>query len=415
MIWGQVLVGALSFLGVRLYTELLNSSEFGTAMLLMGGIAFIDGLSGMAFNQTLLAQSSKISDRQSRYSYAVGLFFSYSNALLRVGAGVGAAALTLALMDYLSLRWVIALVLIFPYLVSECAKFAITSQLTIEKKYSKLSIWTSCEAFIGLLVSSTLLVLTTSDAITFITSYFLARVISSAAGIWLFGEHGNVFKNYDKTSREKVREALKYAAPVALMAPLGWVSAFLDRYVLGVMLGSGAVGSYVAATSLLSRPYALLSSFFSTYFRPKIYQQNDPICGGGMEGLKKIVLIWACWALLLGCLGACLVSFFGDWISLAFLARAYREEAVQIMPLFAASLVFSIMTHAPDNALLAAGMSKPLLRLQVVMSILSLIAIPIGVALSGLLGGLYAKFGCEAAKFIATLIWARWLLSRSVR
>ena len=72
-ILGQLVVAVSSLVGLRLYTEMLDRSEFGVAMMAVGGVALLDGVVVMALNQTLLSICAEIDEPERRRQVSVGL------------------------------------------------------------------------------------------------------------------------------------------------------------------------------------------------------------------------------------------------------------------------------------------------------------------------------------------------------
>lgn len=399
VLWGQIIVALIAFVSIRVYTEFLDKSEFGTAMLMLGAIAFLDSIAGMALAQTLISRCGPIRDRERRRQLSLGLgtlAFSAFVVVLLVVAIILVLTSALGLSDWQILIVVPSLLL---YLGAEFLKQTALSLEILDRHYGRTSLWMAGDATLTLICATVALWLWRVDAIGLVTGYLAARAIGTAMFISvLTPDHMRRFSMSHASA--EWREALAYGVPISLMGPLGWISTYLDRYILAALLGTVATGTYAAATGMVARPYALTTSVLSNYFRPLYYLPE--IEDEGAVGRRRILWNWLTSSLVIGGMGTACFVLLGPWIAMMLLAPDYREGAPLLMVLFALSQTFAITTHSADNAVLALRGSKKLLFTQIGLSVVTLILIPAGVLVGGLVGGLCGRIAAEAVKLLVT-------------
>lgn len=411
--WGQVVVAAATFAGIRFYTEVLNKAEFGHAMLAMGFIALLDSISGMALSQTLLSRCGGHEDREHRRQLSIGLAWLLGQKVILVAAVTALSLAGASLCGWISPLWVGAPLALGLYLLGEFAKHSLLTLLILERDYRRYAAWMSGEAILAFVCTALALVFWRSDALGYIGGYLASRIISTLLFLSVFSAGGHLRRFDLNIARADVRQALSYGAPVSFMGPLGWVATYLDRYILGAMLGAAATGTYAAATGLVARPYALTTAVLSNYFRPLYYQPGLDAFSSGER--RQILRNWAAAAFVVGGGGALAFAGLGGLIATIMLAPDYRAGAPLLMAVFAISQTLAIATHSADNAVLALRGTAILLKFQIVLSVVTLFLIPLGIVMGGLLGGLIGRGLAEAVKFTAIALLALRMIDQSAR
>ena len=417
--WGQMFVALTAFAAIRLFTEWLTKAEFGRAMLIMAVIAFVDGMTGMAFNQTLLSHCAPLPDRESRRQLSVGLAGHASIVVLPIGFVLSAALALAYSLKLLPLWWAILPVMIGVYVVFECLKYSLLSLLAVERDYLRFSIWSAGEALIGLIFMSMLIGFWRADSVGYETGYFLSRIISTVFFLFIFSRGRHLERIDFSIARSGIAAVVAYGYPISLMAPLGWVTTYLDRFILSTMLGVATTGNYVAAVGLVSRPFALTTAVLTNFFRPLLYQRTnehreiDDASAVRVRAQRRLLVLWIGTAFVVGVLGMCLFATLGTWITQIMLAPDYRHGAVPLMVAFACAQTLTIMTHGADNVILSLGKSSRLLIVQSGLSLFTLTLIPIGIIYGGVMGALLGRCLAELIKLAVTTLLAVFLLSGS--
>ena len=409
VLWGQVIVAVAALAGIRFYTEILGPAEFGTSMLALGGIALFDSLGVMALNQTLLSRCGPHSDSEQRRQISVGLSWNFlkwagpTGTLL--GLGVAVALIALGYPSY----WALLPALMLLYIVAETGKASLINLLVLERRYGRYSAWIGGEAVFSLLGTAAMLLAWRADAIGFLTGYILSRLI--CAVVFMAGFSPTHLRKVDLVHiHDEIQPALTYGMPIAMMGPLGWISSYLDRYILGGLLGTATTGAYVAVTGLVARPFGLTTTVLSNYFRPFYFQPK--LIHDGAQGCFRILRGWVLASLCIGLTGTLALGFLGDRIVRFMLAADFRQGAPLMMVLFALSQTLAITTHAADNAILAIRGSRQLLRAQIFISCATLALIPVGIMLGGVVGGLIGRCLAEAIRLTVVILIAASMIRR---
>lgn len=400
VVWGQVAVAVVALVAIRIYTEILGPSNFGSAMLAQGLMALIDSVGILALNQTLVSKCGPVADNDLRRRLSIGLSWQF----FRWGAWIGIAATLVASLIAVAFGadplWLLAPAIFPLYFGADTAKQSVLSLVVLDRRYALYSVWMSAEAVITLLTTVAALTWWRADALGFVVGYALARPLCGALFVAVAAPHH--FRGMRDTDVSgELESALAYGRPVAFMGPLGWISTYVDRYILGAALSTSAVGRYAAVTGLVARPYALTTAVLSNYFRPLYFQ--PAVLAEGHQAQLRIFRRWILSAFAVGLAGAGAFALLGTPIAALVLAPDFREGATLLMCLFAIAQTFSIATHSADNALLAMNKSSELLRLQVLVSVSTLVAIPVGVGLGGLTGAVIGRCAAEAIKLAAVL------------
>jgi O-antigen/teichoic acid export membrane protein len=402
--WGQAANALCALLGIRVYTELLTKSQFGYAMMAMGGVALIDGLLIMAFNQTLLSLCGQIGDREGQRTVAAGLAYQ----LIRVGGAIGCIALLITLLLSVLFGWgsiIAALVATaFIYVVSELLKTSMLSPLVANRQYFRYSLWTSVEAAFVLISIASALKLFNGHVLVYLVSLVIGRTASTLLFFAIYFK-GRYFCNIDLEMAKRTQvQALRYAWPVSLMAPLAWTATYLDRYILSAVGGAAITGVYSAGVSLVARPYALTSSVLTNYFRPRLYTSDAGSVSPTLR--RRIQTQWIACALMIGTSGSIGFATGGAWVASLLLAPEYRTDVTFLLTVLGLSQTFTLMTHAVDNAILSTGASALLLKTQVPLAAVSSLLIPLAILLLGVRGAVIGRCVAESIKFTCTFLVA---------
>lgn len=409
--WGQVVSALCALLGIRIYTELLSKSQFGYAMMAMGGVVFIDGILIMAFDQTLLSLCGQIGDRKEQRTVAAGLAFR----LLRAVTGLTCIALLITFLLSRVFHWSSVVEVLpaiaFVYVASEILKTSMLSPLVANRQYFRYSVWTSVEAIVVFACIALALKFFGANVLVYIVSFVAGRTASTLL-FFLGYFKGRYFTAIDlEPARRTQAKAFNYGWPVSLMAPLSWTAIYLDRYILSAVGGAALTGVYCAGVSLVSRPYALTSSMLTNYFRPRLYTSDSGSVDYALR--RRIQTNWILSALILGASGAVAFAIVGGWLASVLLAKEYRADVTFLLTVLGLGYTFTIMTHAVDNAILSTGASARLLRTQVVLTVVPALAIPLAILALGARGAVLGRCFAESAKFTCTFFVACRLLRTS--
>lgn len=374
-------------------------------MMAMGALALLDGIFVMALSQTLLSICARITDHEHQRQVAIGLTVRLFIAIVPVLALVTASTFALWQDRLVSVGSVLA----FLYLAVELIKTSAMCLLLARRDYARYALWSGSEAVVSL-VGISIVLLMRADALSFLSGLIASKYLNTLIFFFIFYK-GRYFASLDLTAaRPYVSTAIRYGAPLSVMAPIGWIGSYLDRYVVGLAGGFASAGVYTAVGGLVGRPYAILTSILTNYFRPLLF---------GPRGSERSTetwntqLRWIFAAATIGLAGATALAISAKWVAALALALEFRAEAPALMLILAVAQSFSIMTHAVDNGILSTGASARLLRLQIWLVLSGLILVPAGTIWLGAVGAALGRLISEAIKFLVSLGLSYRLFGRS--
>jgi O-antigen/teichoic acid export membrane protein len=153
-------------------------------------------------------------------------------------------------------------------------------------------------------------------------------------------------------------KAVTYGLPFAPIAIVGWLSNLADRYVLGIVLGTAAVGQYVAPLSIASRAMILAGGALSDLFRPSLFDAENRQQRGRAT---RVFASWLMFNAAIACTAVIVIAVAGDLFVQLLLGKSYREGAVHIMVWIASGYGVYGLTQVLETRLLSLGRSAQLL------------------------------------------------------
>jgi len=402
VVWGQVLLAFVAIAGVRVYTELLATTEFGYVMLALGGYTLLDGLVVMAFSQTLALYCSRQKEAEARRSLAAGLYLACLRWWLMLSpvvvAGVAAFCLLTGRGGISAILLSLSTCL---YLAAETAKAAMTTLLNVDSEHARFSAWIVAEACVCFAAVTGALWFGPRDAATFIHAYVIAKIATT-----VFFHHrfygGRFFLSVDRSVLSACRaEALRYGLPFSVMAVIGWLGSYVDRYILNFAAAPGTVGVYAAAAGTIGRPFAISGAILSNYFRPILFRLTSQ---DNAAQAQAVFRAWCAAAAFTGVMGMLGVHYLGPHLLPFLLARPYREGAVTIMLILSLGFSATIVCHALDNMIFAGGTSRSLVMPQVGSVVVGVVAVVILAGLHGAVGAAIGKVVGDVAKVLLTAL-----------
>lgn len=392
--WGQIFLAIVAVGSIRIYTELLDPSEFGAAMLGMGIATLLDGILIMALSQTLAYFCSRLTSTHDREVVAASFSMWLIRKYVRILPGISIIGTLVSSLFWDGYLYVLVLGLLSAvYLIAETARASMVTLLNVNQQQSRFSVWTVVEALLQLLIVGAALHLAQATAFTYIFALVLAKVISTIAFACLF--YGRSFFRSESGTRfaHLKAEATSYAIPFSGMAILGWLGTTLDRFLLGHATPLSVVGIYTGASATIGKPYAVVTATLSNYFRPMLFEAEAM---GLRRRADRIFRVWTVLALLIGIGGMALTILLGPSLLPLVLAESYRDGALPIMLVLSIGLTATIVTHAFDNTILAQGSSRRLVWPQ-------LVAILVGVSSMAVLAFHFGAMGAAIGRVIGDM------------
>ena len=393
--WGQLVAAVLLLLGTSFYTEMMPLNIFGQAMLVFGVLALADGMGSMALGQTI-AQVSKDYSSTARTQLATGLVRLMQPKFALIVIFISAL---FAIFFEANLIAIIALAALYSF--TEPWRICGQTLLIMERQYGLTSFWTASEAALTLCITLALIYLTHSSVTSLLGGAVLGRsVIATSFWLTVFGSNA-IFQPDLVEARKKCGRAMHFATGVALMAPLGWLGAYADRYIIGGLNGMAAAGVFAALGGIVGRPFGIVSSGLTNYFRADLL---DKVAGQAPVHLTPLKT-WALMALCIGGIGVIFFVILSRPIASFFLNISNPgPDIIAVIALLAISQCILIIAHAFENQALALGRSGYLLRTQLVTLLLGLSFIACGAWLFGLVGAAAGRLVNETLR-LSGCIW----------
>ena len=353
---GHIAIALVGVAALRLYTELAPTDVFGEANLILGALTL--GL------QVFIAPFTAAQLRFHTEADARSAGNAFTRSALAWSLGAALALTVVALTSFVIWSHIyehpltaLSLTALAMWPAAMAARNVFMNRLHAERRQA---------VYIGLQVTEAILVVALTGAALAWTattgSFMFGQALAPAVLLlvvtaiapwptWTLRRIASRDVSYGS-------KALSYGGPFVPMSLLSSVSSVADRYALAWLLGSAAVGLYLAPFAIASRAMALVTGPLTDLFRPMLFDAENRNDGGQA---KRIFKSWVAatvgvgLAVLTGI--AVLGQFVVDWV----LARDYRDGAVAIMLWIALAYTIYGLTQVLENRLLSLGQSVRLL------------------------------------------------------
>jgi O-antigen/teichoic acid export membrane protein len=186
--------------------------------------------------------------------------------------------------------------------------------------------------------------------------------------------------------RERSVQVARYALPISLLAVVGWLFTFSDRYVLAALVGTEPTGVYVAAYGLASQPFLLMATVLALTFRP-IY--TAAVVQGDHRRERQVFLFWLLLTVAVLSVGVPLMTWLAEPLTALLLAERYGAAA-ELLPWIGAAYALQACGQVFESVIYARMRTGALVVVQ-------LIAAPTTLALYLLLIPRMAALGAALA------------------
>jgi O-antigen/teichoic acid export membrane protein len=402
---GQVGTAAAGLVGVRVLTELAPPAVFGEASLWLGALVLARSF---FFVPVSMFQVRFYPDYLRR-----GQAGTFTRLVRRLAARSTTVFILGGALVYLAWIWATgtpprpALLIALACAAGlDTAKSVRQNVLNADRRQKALAIWTAAEAWTVVVCTAVALrVLPTTEAYLFGTAagYLLPLALFALALSSPGDEQPAATPNAD--DRTFSRQVLAYGLPFIPLALLGWFTNLGDRYLLDGLRDTTAVGLYVAAFGIASKPAMMVGGVISTAARPVLF---NAVSGGRTRAANRIFHLWLAGTATLNALLVVLLAAFGPWIARWFLAAEYREGAPGIITWVAAGYGVYATSMVVENRIMAWGRSAALIPPIAVGAALKFALTYWLVRSDGPLGAARATCSAFCGQFLAT--W--WAMTR---
>jgi O-antigen/teichoic acid export membrane protein len=402
-ICGQVVAAVIGLVSIRVLTEMVPTSAYGKANLLVGYLALATTILAAPILNAQLRYYPDYKKLGKELPFLRVIERRLVTALIIV---VGILALALPFAGPLVGAPVTPLEILALGLIAivNGMKGIKVNRLNAERFQLSQSIWNGLEPG-AVLFFSVLAIGVSATALSLLAGQVLgvAAVLVVFAAFHSNTQHATADLTLSET-RDLSRRLISYGAPFAGIAILSWMSNLGDRYVLGTWLGAAEVGIYAASFGLASRPILLASGVVNQLLRPILFEaasSND-----ARTRYKTIVR----WYLVVGATGfgaSILFALLGDYLAIIFLAAPFRPQAGAIMGWVAFGYAFLTLGQAIENQLMASYKPKRIILPQMVGGVTNVALAFYLIPRHGVVGAAQANMGSFALQFIATFFMWR--------
>ena len=209
------------------------------------------------------------------------------------------------------------------------------------------------------------------------------KEIRQGAGVWF---RSDIFKSM-----------IIYGGPISIMFLIHWWMIYIDRYFLQIVLGSGAVGSYVAAFHVAEFPFSFGSTLLTQLIIPVVFEQagnaEDPV---RMRAAGNLVWLTVWPFIGSGFIVIILFALAGPWI-MELLTRSDYVVSSTVLAILAAGALCRYTVLLLMTLVLAHYRSELLISIFLIPGIL-------GIPLSWVLVFRWGTMGAAMANSLTSLI-----------
>ncbi len=286
--FGTAASGLGTILGIRLLTEIVSPAVFGEVALTVGLVS----LTSSVFCMPQLHAVSRFYPEHVREEADYAPFRARVGKPLRRTVAL-LAALILAAGAVARTAFVEAPYLLFVgaalLLAAEVFRLFEMNLLNAARRQRPYALWEAAESWSRPALAAGAVAVLGSASENVLLGYLAATL----AGLGVYRLVGAPERPRDSGSRELApeldRELVRYVVPLVPLAILSWVHSVGDRYLLGALAGTGAVGLYAAVYGLVQRPMALVPNVLMLTLRPVFFEQVSA-CRKGEE--RRVLALW---------------------------------------------------------------------------------------------------------------------------
>ncbi len=378
-------LGALA--GMRLLTELVDPATFGTVSLILGVLAF-------SSNVFCTPQLHAVSRFYPEYVRGEGDLPRFRATVMRgLRRAVAAVAGLILLAGAVSRLWTDRLpLLIFAagaaLLAVDVFRLFEMNLLNAARRQRWYATWDAAEAWTRPLAAALVIMILGRKPESILLGYVAATGLLLLVFRRISGYGRRAAATVDP---ELAREVRGYMLPLIPLALTSWIHSVGERYLLGGLVGLGAVGVYAAAYGLMQRPLSIAPRILLTTLRPAYFEAVSS-SRHGRE--RKTLRLWLGATAGVFALALVLVFLLADLLVALVLAESYRGAA-ELLPILALGLSFQFLSQIFNTVSLAHKRPDEVLYTE------------IGAAIAALAGGLLLilRFGLLGAALTTCLAY----------
>lgn len=403
---GQLLTAVGMLFGIRLLTEVVDSSTYGEVVLLLGLAALA---MSVACGPLMQAALHFFPEHQSRGQSGL-LRAALRRSFLRVLPWLLGATLALGAVQ---LGWakgsIGAVVLLAIVFGCDCIRSMHTTLLNAARRHRRYAVWMVAEAWLRPLLAVLAVQLWGASALCVLGAYAAASLVL----ILLLAPRPETDSPTADASDSAAldRRIWRYARPLFPLGLVDWTNGVADRYLIGGLLSMSSAGIYAANYGLASRPFQLVSGSLELTLRPP-YQAA--VSAGDHARAARLLRHWFLAVTGIGLLGVGLIHVLRRPLGDLLLGADFRAGA-DLMPWIALGYALLAMAQVFQRVCFAHGDTRAVLAIQASAAAVGVIATAVGASGWGLTGAALAVPVCFAVQLAVSIAAARRTRRRALR
>lgn len=261
--------------------------------------------------------------------------------------------------------------------------------------------WTMLDEFLRIGCAVLAVLIFGSEAVWVLTGYAVG-VAAGTAVFWQSRVRDTAVREDSGWVDKRRGQIVRYALPMSLLAIVGWVETFSDRYILAALVGTESTGIYVAAFGLASQSFVMVASILNLAFRP-VY--NAAAVRADLRRERQAFLVWLLLAVGVLSVGVILMTWLAEPLTGLLLAEQYADAAV-LLPWIGAAYALQGCKQVFEAALYAQKRTGLLVGVELVAAIASLGLYITLIPRMGALGAAIGTLGGMAASLTAIALWS---------
>lgn len=402
----NVIPALVSVVMVYAYTRLLSPAAFGSYSYVFSAVLILQTSLFYALPIAVMRffPAAALADRQhGLLKEAYSVFYLMGLATTAICVGIG---LSIDLPDeYRIAAWLALPLLLFRSLVQ--------LNQSVNRSANRMRRFNTIEclhAVLGLGLGLAAMTILGRGAEAIIVGLLIAAVICSSIDVRLLASP--IRRTAGALDKTELVRLIEYAWPLVAVAATAVILQSSDRFLLGSLAGTGALGIYAVAYNLVERPTTLICSSISTATFPLVVQvlenqgREAARLQSGRNGIALLVVS------LPACVGLALTA---DYVAASLVGSEFRAGVAALLPIMSlTALARGLRSHFIDHAFHLSG--RPLLMLwtyvpaTVVNIALNLYVVP----RYGMFGAAWSALLCQGATavggwFLGTSLFPVWL------
>ena len=402
----NVIPALVSVVMVYAYTRLLSPAAFGGYSYVFSAVLILQTSLFYALPIAVMRffPAAAIADRQDgllKEAYSVFYLMALGVAAICVAAGL----LINLPADYRIAAWLALPLLLFRSLVQ--LNQSVNRSANHMRRYNTIE---CIHALLGLGLGLAAMSVLGRGAEAIVVGLLIAAVLCSSVDLRLLASPiRRTAGTLDKT--ELVR-LVAYAWPLVAVAATAVILQSSDRFLIGSLAGTSALGIYAVAYNLVERPTTLICSSISTATFPLVVQvlENQGIDAARLQNGRNGI------ALLVVTLPACAgLALTADYIAASLVGQDFRAGVAALLPIMSlTALARGLRSHFIDHAFHLSGRPLQMLWTYLPATVLNIALNLYVVPHYGMFGAAWTALLCQGATviggwFLGSSLFPVWL------